>query len=94
MVPFKSNWFFRIKLDKHDVPVRYKARLVLKSFQQKPGVDYNDTYSPVAQLATIRTVLAVATHRRMHFHQLYVKTTFLYGDLEQDVYMAPNLVCP
>lgn len=99
--PIKTKWVFRIKEDENGNPVRYKARLVAKGFQQKPGLDYGETYAPVARMATIRTVLAVAVQQKMHIQQLDVKTAFLYGELDETVYLAvpdgveaaSNLVC-
>lgn len=79
---------FRIKDDANGKPSRYKARLVAKEFLQKYGLDYNETYAPVAKLTTIRTVLAVGLKRRYHFHQLDVKTAFLHGDLEENTLPA------
>lgn len=101
VTPLKSKWIFRVKEDANGNPVRYKARLVAKGFLQQAGIDYGETYAPVAELATIRTVLAVAVYRKMHIHQLDVKTAFLYGDLKEDVYLAvpdgvlanSNVVC-
>lgn len=83
----KSKWVFRIKEDSSGKKVRYKARLVAKGFLQKPGIDYEETYSPVAKLSTIRIVLAVGVRRGLYFHQLDIKTAFLYGELEENLYM-------
>ena len=83
-----SKWVFRIKLDENGNPARYKARLVAKGFMQKQGIDYNETYSPVAKLTTIRVVLAVAVRHKYHLHQLDVKTAFLHGLLEEKIYMS------
>lgn len=74
-----------IKPDEQGEPVRYKARLKVKEFQQKPRIDYNETYCPAAMLVATRIVLAVTTYRRIHVHQLDVKTAFLYGTIEEDV---------
>ena len=83
----KSRWIFKIKEDGVGKPIRYKARLVAKGYLQKPGLDYDETYSPVAKLSSIRIVLAVGVLNQMYFHQLDVKTAFLYGELEEDLYM-------
>lgn len=82
-----SKWVFCIKTDENGNPTKYKARLVARGFQQKQGVDFFETYAPVAKLTTIRVVLAVGLYRKYIFHQLDVKTAFLHGDLQEDVYM-------
>ncbi|KAE8694473.1 hypothetical protein F3Y22_tig00110783pilonHSYRG00316 [Hibiscus syriacus] len=82
---------------------RYKARLVVKGFQQKEGIDYNEIFSPIVKLSTIRLVLKIVTAENLHLEQLDVKTAFLHGDLEEEIYMRQlegfieagkkNLVC-
>lgn len=99
--PLKAKWVFRVKDDADGNPVRYKARLVAKGFLQKHGLDYADTFAPVAKLATIRTVLAASVHQGFSLHHMDVKTAFLYGELKENIYMVvpdgvkapPNTVC-
>ena len=64
-----------------------KARLVAKSYTQMEGEDFFDTYSPIAQIATIRVLLALAASYGLHVHQMDVKTAFLYGELEEEIYI-------
>ncbi|GJW48040.1 zinc finger, CCHC-type containing protein [Tanacetum coccineum] len=66
---------------------KFKARLVLQGFRQKEGIDYFDTYAPVARITTIRSLLALAAIHNLVIHQMDVKTTFLNGDLEEKLYM-------
>ena len=66
---------------------KYKARLVAKGYTQKEGEDFFDTYSPVARIATIRVLLVLAASYGLYVHQMDVKTTFLYGELEEEIYM-------
>ncbi|KAE8688563.1 Retrovirus-related Pol polyprotein from transposon TNT 1-94 [Hibiscus syriacus] len=97
-----NKWIYRIK-EEHDGSKRYKARLVVKGFQQKEGIDYNEIFSPVVKLSTIRLVLKIVAAENLHLEQLDVKTTFLHGDLEEEIYMRQpegfietgkkNLVC-
>ena len=86
--PLKTKWVFRIKEDENGRDVRYKARLVAKGFQQKPGLDYEETYAPVAKLATIRIILAVGVREGFFFHQMDVKTAFLHGELKETIYIS------
>ncbi|GFT05229.1 retrovirus-related Pol polyprotein from transposon TNT 1-94 [Trichonephila clavipes] len=64
---------------------KYKARLVARGFSQRQSIDYSETFSSVAKLGTIRTVLSIAAEERMHLTN--VSTAFLYGDLEETIYM-------
>jgi ATP-binding cassette subfamily B (MDR/TAP) protein 1 len=77
---------FRIK-EEHDGSKRYKARLVVKGFQQKEGIDYTEIFSPVVKLTTIRLMLSIVATKGLYLEQLDVKTAFLHGDLEEEIYM-------
>ncbi|GKA90016.1 zinc finger, CCHC-type containing protein [Tanacetum coccineum] len=70
---------------------KFKARLVIQGFKQKSGIDYFDTYAPVARISTIRLLIAMASIHNLIIHQMDVKTTFLNGQLEEEVYMNQPL---
>ena len=83
-----SRWVFRVKETQDGEIERYKARLVAKGFSQKYGVDYEETYAPVAKFTSIRIVLSLAAKYTLKLHQMDVKTAFLNGGLDEDIYMA------
>jgi hypothetical protein len=85
--PLKCKWVFKIKRDAAGKVERYKARLVAKGCQQIPGVDYNDVYAPVSTQATLRVLLSFAAENEWEVDHLDVKTAFLNGDLEEELYM-------
>jgi hypothetical protein len=66
---------------------KYKPRLVAKEFTQKERDDFFDTYSLVVQITTIRVLLALAASHGLHIHQMDVMMTFLYGELDEEIYM-------
>lgn len=83
-----TRWVFKHKTGLED---KYKARLVAKGYLQKANVDYKDTYAPVARLPTIRILLAIGLKLDMHMCHMDVKTAFLNGIIEEDIYLkAPE----
>jgi ATP-binding cassette subfamily B (MDR/TAP) protein 1 len=66
---------------------RYRARLVVKGYAQKEEIDFNEIFSPVVRLTTIKVVLAMCAIFDLHLEQLDVKTAFLHGELEEEIYM-------
>ena len=66
---------------------KYKARLVIKWYKQKEGLDYFDTYSSISKITSIRMITAITTLQNLKIHQIDVKTTFLNGHLDKEIYM-------
>ncbi|KAL5838301.1 hypothetical protein ACOSQ3_015470 [Xanthoceras sorbifolium] len=97
-----NKWVYRVK-EEYDGSKRFKARLVVKGFQQKEGIDYTEIFAPVVKLNTIRSVLSIVASENLHLEQLDVKTAFLHGNLQEEIYMhqpegfaekgKENLVC-
>src|SRR6266542_437077 len=85
--PVGCKWVFKKKLRPDGKIEKYKARLVAKGYTQKEGEDFFDTYSPVARLTTIRVLLSLATSYGLLVHQMDVKTSFLNGELDEEIYM-------
>jgi hypothetical protein len=81
------KWVFRTKRDASSHIVRHKARLVAKGYYQVEGVDFNETFAPVAKFTTITCMLAIGAAMDLEIHQMDVKTPFLNGELEEDIYM-------
>ncbi|KAL0361999.1 UNVERIFIED_CONTAM: Retrovirus-related Pol polyprotein from transposon TNT 1-94 [Sesamum calycinum] len=82
-----KKWIFKKKLKPDGSFDKFKARLVAKDFKQKKKIDYFDTYSSVVRLTTIRVLIALVLVYNLPIHQMDMKTAFLYGELEEKIYM-------
>jgi hypothetical protein len=86
-IPISNKWVLTKKRDKEGNVVKYKARLVARSFTQRPGLDYGETFSPVVRFETIRALLAMVASKKLKVRQLDVKGAYLNGILTQPIYM-------
>nr|GEY12327.1 copia protein [Tanacetum cinerariifolium] len=85
-----TKWVFRNKLDGNGVVSRNKARLVAQGYNQQEGIDYDETYAPVARLESIRILLAYAYGLEFKLFQMDVKSAFLNGFINEEVYVAQS----
>ncbi|KAI3503879.1 hypothetical protein L1887_32343 [Cichorium endivia] len=83
-----TKWIFKCKRDDRGIVIRNKARLVVKGFNQQEGIDYNEVFAPVARLEAIRLFLAFASFKGFKVFQLDVKSAFLYGKVQELVYVS------
>uniref|UniRef100_A0A2N9G9X7 Uncharacterized protein n=1 Tax=Fagus sylvatica TaxID=28930 RepID=A0A2N9G9X7_FAGSY len=81
------KWIYKTKFNEDGSIQKHKARLVAKGYAQQPGVDFHETFALVVRMETIRTVLALAAQMELQVFQLDVKSAFLNGDLEEEVYV-------
>jgi hypothetical protein len=98
----QNKWVYKLK-EEDGGKNRYKARFVVKGFAQKKGIDFDEIFSPVVKMTSIRTILSLLAVQDLHLEHLDVKIAFLHGDLEGDIYMQQaqgyefkgkeNLVC-
>ena len=82
-----SKWLYKIKHATNNNIEKYKERFVARGFSQKEGVDYEETFAPIARYTSIRTTLAIAAKMGWKLHQMNIKTTFLNGVIEEEVYV-------
>ena len=85
--PLGYKWIFKKKMKADGSIDKYKDILVIKGYKQKEGLDYFDTYSPVARISSIQMLIAIASIHNLEIHQMDVKTVFLNGDLDEEIYM-------
>jgi hypothetical protein len=82
-----SKWLFKIKHVVDGSIEKYKARFVTRGFSQKEGINYEETFTPVAKYTSIRTIIALAAKMKWKLHQMDVKTAFMNGVIEEEVYI-------
>ena len=83
----RGKWVFKIKWNTHGAVTKYKARWVVKGFEQRFGIDYNQTYATVMKPMSYKVLFALATAENFHIEQIDVITAFLHGELDEIIYM-------
>ncbi|GJR61188.1 retrovirus-related pol polyprotein from transposon TNT 1-94 [Tanacetum coccineum] len=86
--PLTLKWLFKNKHDEENMAIQNKTRLVVRGYRQKEGIDFKESFAPVARMEAIRIFLAYATHKLFTMFQMDVKTAFLHGTLKEDVYVC------
>jgi hypothetical protein len=87
-IAISNKWVFRIKRKANSEIDRYRARLVARGLSQTRGIDFQETFAPIAKLPSIRTMLALAVALDLEIHQMDVKSAFLNRELEEVIYMV------
>lgn len=91
--PIECKWVYKVKLNPDDSLDCYKARLVALGNHQEYGVDYDETFAPVAKMATVWTILTIAASKLWPLYHMDVKNAFLHSDLKEKVYMRLPPLC-
>ncbi|GKC09426.1 retrovirus-related pol polyprotein from transposon TNT 1-94 [Tanacetum coccineum] len=86
--PLTLKWLFKNKHDEENTVIRNKSRLVVRGYRQEEGIDFEESFAPVARMEAIRIFLAYAAHKSFTVFQMDVKTAFLHGTLKEDVYVC------
>nr|GEY42573.1 hypothetical protein [Tanacetum cinerariifolium] len=86
--PLTLKWLFKNKHDEEQTVIRNKSRLIVRGYRQEEGIDFEESFAPVARMEAIRIFLAYATHKSFIVFQMDVKTAFLHGSLNEDVYVC------
>ncbi len=81
------KWAYKVKHNVNGSVIRYKTRLVAKGYAQTYGIDYEETYSPIAKMTTVRAIITIAVAKGWSLHQMDVKKVFIHGNLQEEVYM-------
>ena len=82
-----TKWVYKLKCKPDGSVERYKARLVAKGYAQEKGIDFEETFAPTCRMTTVQSICSLAAHYGWNIHQLDIKTTFLNGDLHEEVYV-------
>nr|GEU70889.1 retrovirus-related Pol polyprotein from transposon TNT 1-94 [Tanacetum cinerariifolium] len=86
--PLTLKWLFKNKHDEENTVIRNKTRLVMRGYRQEEGIDFEESFAPVARMEDIRIFLAYVAHKSFTVFQMDVKTAFLHGTLKEDVYVC------
>jgi hypothetical protein len=87
--PIGCKWIYSIKLRSDGSLDRYKARLVALGNRQEYGINYEETFAPVAKMTTVLLIIAIAASKGWSSRQMDFKNAFLHGDLQEEIYMTP-----
>ncbi|GKD22786.1 retrovirus-related pol polyprotein from transposon TNT 1-94 [Tanacetum coccineum] len=86
--PLTLKWLFKNKHDEENTVIRNKTRLVVRGYHQEEGIDFEESFAPVARMEAIRIFLAYAAHKSFTVFQMDMKMAFLHGTLKEDVYVC------